>query len=385
MEYASGGELFNYIVNKKRLVDDEACFFFYQIINGLDYIHKNNIVHRDLKPENLLLNDKKVIKIIDFGLSNQYKQSQLLVTPCGSPCYAAPEMILGKKYSGIQVDIWSTGIILYAMVCGFLPFEDKSNEKLYKKITECKLEFPNFVSNFSRNFIRKLLTVNPAKRIKLEEIKENEYYKLGEKLMNNDKQKYDKAGLNNKILEKMTELGFSIKEVMYNIEKNKHNNITTTFQLLKKKYKNAFIGENLHRSLEFKLNESQFPFKKSNELNKNINININYSKNSGNININITEPCRNSSEIQFGRISNNLNNKSKNVLMQNDSLEKIEYDFNKNSTEYNEKIDKLPSHYKIKSISKSNSPIIMNNNDVKKYPENKIDNLKSKNEYFIFN
>ena len=123
MEYVTGGELFNYIVSKKKLSENEAAFFFCQIINGIEYIHKHNIVHRDLKPENLLLGEGKIIKIIDFGLSNQYKVGNLLHTPCGSPCYAAPEMVQGKKYNGLLIDIWSTGITLYAMVCGFLPFE----------------------------------------------------------------------------------------------------------------------------------------------------------------------------------------------------------------------------------------------------------------------
>jgi 5'-AMP-activated protein kinase catalytic alpha subunit len=130
MEYLPGGELFNYIVKKKRLEDDEACYFFTQIINGLEFIHRHNIVHRyilfkirDLKPENLLITNDRILKIIDFGLSNSYRTGQLLQTPCGSPCYASPEMILGKKYSGLLIDIWSCGIILYAMVCGYLPFE----------------------------------------------------------------------------------------------------------------------------------------------------------------------------------------------------------------------------------------------------------------------
>lgn len=123
MEYVTAGELFNYIVSKKKLQENEAAFFFAQIINGIEYIHKNNIVHRDLKPENLLLDENNNIKIIDFGLSNQYKKDSLLQTPCGSPCYAAPEMVQGKKYNGLLIDIWSTGITLYAMVCGFLPFE----------------------------------------------------------------------------------------------------------------------------------------------------------------------------------------------------------------------------------------------------------------------
>jgi 5'-AMP-activated protein kinase catalytic alpha subunit len=92
------------------------------------------VVHRDLKPENLLIDHNKNIKIVDFGLSNTYKPKETLKTACGSPCYAAPEMIAGERYHGAKVDIWSSGVILYAMVCGFLPFEDPDTSKLYRKI-----------------------------------------------------------------------------------------------------------------------------------------------------------------------------------------------------------------------------------------------------------
>ena len=105
MEYASGGELFDYIVKNSKLKEKEACKFFHQLIAGIEYIHKLHIVHRDLKPENLLLDHNKNIKIVDFGLSNTYKAGELLKTACGSPCYAAPEMIAGKKYVGLEVDI----------------------------------------------------------------------------------------------------------------------------------------------------------------------------------------------------------------------------------------------------------------------------------------
>lgn len=105
MEYANGGELFDYIVASTRIKEKEACRFFQQIIAGVEYIHKLNVVHRDLKPENLLLDHNKNIKIVDFGLSNTYKPGELLKTACGSPCYAAPEMIAGKKYMGSRVDI----------------------------------------------------------------------------------------------------------------------------------------------------------------------------------------------------------------------------------------------------------------------------------------
>lgn len=103
--------------------EEEACKFFQEIIAGIEYLHRLRIVHRDLKPENLLI-DNKNIKIVDFGLSNTYKKNELLKTACGSPCYAAPEMIAGKKYESVCVDIWSSGVILFALLCGYLPFED---------------------------------------------------------------------------------------------------------------------------------------------------------------------------------------------------------------------------------------------------------------------
>lgn len=146
MEFASNGELFDYIVKKRRLPELEACKLFQQIIAGVEYIHALNIAHRDLKPENLLLDSNFNIKIVDFGLSNTSLRGQLLKTACGSPCYAAPEMIEGNKYAGDQADIWSCGVILYALLCGFLPFEDPDTSKLYQKILKGHFSTPDFVS-----------------------------------------------------------------------------------------------------------------------------------------------------------------------------------------------------------------------------------------------
>lgn len=290
MEYAPGGELFNHIVKKRRLDEVEASFFFVQIINGLEYIHKNNIVHRDLKPENLLLTENNNLKIIDFGLSNQYKAGQLLETPCGSPCYAAPEMILGRKYSGLMVDIWSTGIILFAMVCGYLPFEDKNNDKLYKKILECKLDIPDHVSKNCRDLIKKILTVNPSKRISLEEIKSHSFLKAGFKLFKKEEnfQSAEKNKISEVVVEKMIDLGFDRTDIFYNIEHRKHNNVTTTYELLLSKCKlpsvlNTSSSGTSEKEKDQKVSESK----------GNINININYAKKIGNININIHEQKEN--------------------------------------------------------------------------------------------
>ena len=187
MEYCEGGELFNYIVKKRRLSEEESAFFYYQLINGLEYIHSLNMVHRDLKPENLLLTKEHILKIIDFGLSNYYKdKNKLLSTPCGSPCYASPEMIAGKNYDGFKIDIWSTGIILYAMLCGFLPFEDNDNDQLFKKILECKLEFPKYVKGNSKDLIQKILVTNPKERITIKDIKQHPFYILGKHIFDNN-------------------------------------------------------------------------------------------------------------------------------------------------------------------------------------------------------
>ena len=178
MEYCSGGELFNYIVKNQRLSEDETSYFFYQIINALEYIHSKNIAHRDLKPENLLLDENNLIKIIDFGLSN-YFYGKKLSTPCGSPCYASPEMVSGKKYDGFLIDIWALGITLFAMMCGYLPFEDEDNDELFKKILECNLKFPTHLSKCAKDIMKKILVTDPKKRITIKDIKLHPFYLNG--------------------------------------------------------------------------------------------------------------------------------------------------------------------------------------------------------------
>jgi 5'-AMP-activated protein kinase, catalytic alpha subunit len=164
MEFAPNGELFNHIVKRKRLNEEEACKFLQQIISGIEYIHDCGICHRDLKPENLLLDEANNIKIVDFGLSNTYSKGELLKTACGSPCYAAPEMIAGKRYAGLGSDLWSCGIILYAMTCGYLPFEDPNTNKLYKKILACDYKIPGFISAQNKDIMSRILQTDPGKR-----------------------------------------------------------------------------------------------------------------------------------------------------------------------------------------------------------------------------
>ena len=186
MEYCKKGELFDYIVDQQRLEEDEAAYFFYQLINGVEYIHSLDVAHRDLKPENLLLNDKKILKIIDFGLSHEFNGEELLKTKCGSPSYAAPEIIKGLPYDGFKTDVWCCGIILYAMVCGYLPFEGDNNKILFKNIVECKPDIPEYLSEDTQDLISSILKPEPNDRLTIEQIKEHDFYLRGKNLCDID-------------------------------------------------------------------------------------------------------------------------------------------------------------------------------------------------------
>lgn len=179
MEFCQNGELFDYIVSHQRLHEKAAVRMYQQLVAGIEYIHKSGICHRDLKPENLLLDYDKTLKIVDFGLSNMYapNSAELLKTACGSPCYAAPEMIAGKKYVGLKSDIWSSGVVLYAMVCGFLPFEDPKTSNLYKKILAGEYKVPKFLSQDCANFLSKILNTDPETRYSIEDIRNHPWYK----------------------------------------------------------------------------------------------------------------------------------------------------------------------------------------------------------------
>jgi len=179
MEFCEKGELFDYIVEKERLCPEEASIFFYQIINGVEYIHKQGFVHRDLKPENLLLTKEKILKIIDFGLCHNFNGTKFLTTKCGSPSYAAPEILKGFPYDGFKTDIWCCGIILYAMLCGYLPFDGDDNQEIFQSIVDGELEFPNFLEDDSIDLLLRLLNPEPKERISIKEIKDHEFYVKG--------------------------------------------------------------------------------------------------------------------------------------------------------------------------------------------------------------
>jgi serine/threonine protein kinase len=285
MDFCKKGELFDYIVKHQRLSENEASVFFYQLINGVEYIHSMGIAHRDLKPENLLLTNDNVLKIIDFGLSHEFNGTELLKTKCGSPSYAAPEIICCPYYDGFKTDIWCCGIILYAMLCGFLPFEGDDNTLLFRNILECDPEMPDWLSKASRELIIKILNPDPDERITLDEIKRHKFYLKGKKLC-----KINYEDMNN-IIKNREIRNNKNKENQIEINKENENNILiidnkNDEQEIKnvnedKKIKYNYCNTISGGLLKMKLFDKLYNFKNNNSIHSfrkkimGINININ--------------------------------------------------------------------------------------------------------------
>jgi serine/threonine protein kinase len=236
MEWAAGGELFDYIVKHKRLKEQEARHFFRQIVSAVDYCHKNSVIHRDLKPENLLLDENNNIKIIDFGFSNTFRSDALLDTFCGSPYYAAPEMILGKRYCGPEVDIWSMGVILFALLCGYLPFDQKDVKELYKHIAHGTYDIPSKMPAGARHLIQRMICVDPRRRATLEEVRNDPWLNQGfpelPRSLLPERPSLDVRRLNREALRRLSTFGYGPEETRLAFEDPRPNPIKNTYYLL---------------------------------------------------------------------------------------------------------------------------------------------------------
>ena len=395
MEYIKGIELLHYISSNKKLSEEEACFYFRQIISAIEYLHKLKIAHRDIKPENMIIeNETKTIKLVDFGLSSYYNtKSEMLSSACGSPSYAAPEMLYGKKYSASPVDIWSCGIVLYAMICGYLPFEDLDFDILYKKIKEGKFKIPLHVSPNAKDLIKNLLITNPKKRYTIEQIKKHKWFKL---CLNNEeyrkkKSLYEGLLLNQYIIP-LDENIISIINNKYQIDKkeiiecllrNEHNDITTIYDLIL--LKNSKAGK--ESIADLKGNLFQKYLEKSNNLLINYNNDINkvieekiHLKD--NNNINKEEKFNEKNEEININLESNFNMENNNIIENNKSIEQ-----DNNNIEYVHVNEKEISNEEKKetSESKQQTPYSQKATVMNKNKYQAEEKLKQKNKLKINN
>ncbi|XP_029943289.1 serine/threonine-protein kinase MARK2 isoform X3 [Salarias fasciatus] len=243
MEYASGGEVFDYLVAHGRMKEKEARAKFRQIVSAVQYCHQKCIVHRDLKAENLLLDADMNIKIADFGFSNEFTLGNKLDTFCGSPPYAAPELFQGKKYDGPEVDVWSLGVILYTLVSGSLPFDGQNLKELRERVLRGKYRIPFYMSTDCENLLKKFLILNPSKRGSLEQqIMRDRWMNVG----------YEEEELKPYIepqpdykdprrTDIMLQMGFSQTEIQDSLVNQKYNDVMATYLLLD--YRNSELDE----------------------------------------------------------------------------------------------------------------------------------------------
>uniref|UniRef100_A0A5B6ZB81 non-specific serine/threonine protein kinase n=1 Tax=Davidia involucrata TaxID=16924 RepID=A0A5B6ZB81_DAVIN len=256
MEYVKSGELFDYIVEKGRLQEDEARNFFQQIISGVEYCHRSMVVHRDLKPENLLLYSRGNVKIADFGLSNIMRDGHFLKTSCGSPNYAAPEVISGKLYAGPEVDVWSCGVILYALLCGTLPFDDENIPNLFKKIKAGIYTLPSHLSPGARDLIRRMLLVDPMKRITIPEICQHHWFKahLPRYLAVTPPDAMQQIKkIDEEILQKVLKMGFDKSQLLESLRNRIQNDATVAYYLLldnQSPVSSGYLGSEFQESME---------------------------------------------------------------------------------------------------------------------------------------
>ncbi|XP_039219305.1 serine/threonine-protein kinase MARK2 isoform X4 [Crotalus tigris] len=238
MEYASGGEVFDYLVAHGRMKEKEARAKFRQIVSAVQYCHQKFIVHRDLKAENLLLDADMNIKIADFGFSNEFTFGNKLDTFCGSPPYAAPELFQGKKYDGPEVDVWSLGVILYTLVSGSLPFDGQNLKELRERVLRGKYRIPFYMSTDCENLLKKFLILNPSKRGTLEQIMKDRWMNVGHE---DDELKPYVEPLPDykdpRRTELMISMGYTREEIQESLVSQKYNEVMATYLLLG--YKNS--------------------------------------------------------------------------------------------------------------------------------------------------
>ncbi|XP_069745279.1 serine/threonine-protein kinase SIK1 isoform X2 [Narcine bancroftii] len=241
-EFAQNGEMFDYLSACGPLSEQEARDKFCQILSAVEYCHRLHIVHRDLKSENLLLDTNMNVKIADFGFGTFYKSGELLSTWCGSPPYAAPEVFEGKSYEGPHLDVWSLGVVLYVLVCGSLPFDGPTLPVLRQRVIEGRFRIPFFLSADCESLIRRMLVVDPVKRITIPQIKQHCWI-LGQEILHKpltlSLQDYSSnlGNYNQQALHLMNTLGIDREKTIESLQNSSYNHFAAIYYLLLERMK----------------------------------------------------------------------------------------------------------------------------------------------------
>ena len=387
MEYCEGKEILDYILHKNKLSELESLKYFQQLINCLFYLHSQNITHRDIKIDNMLLDGNKDLKLIDFGLSTKYTDDDLLDQPCGTVVYAAPEVLEGKEYHGMLADVWSSGIVLYGMLSGYLPFSEKDDEKNKQLVIKGKITMPDFFSDQVKDLLKHMLDVNPMTRYTLQEIKAHPWFNLVESLLipgiiiN-----YNIIPIDEKVIDICTATyNKDRNDVINSIRNNKHDsNYALYYLLIKKLFREGVSSISDMCSDEF----IDFVLDENNLIN---NENNNNKEEISNDNSNIKSNeilIRNDSNNDKKEFNDRKNETKKEILIenydenpeniQNELLEEKEDFINFSSPEKRNK-DKYRSLESSDEIKNTNSQRVQKNYDIDEsypYKENNYENME---------
>ena len=250
LEYCGGGDLLQFVKTRIRLPESEAVLIFQQILESVRVCHSKNIIHRDVKLDNVLIDSTyRTAKLCDFGVSRMVKPGQRINDQCGTPAYIAPEIIADRGYEGFPVDVWSLGVLLYAMVTGTVPFRAKSMADLHKLILRGKFDIPEHVSDAGRSLIEGMLTLIPQQRMTLDQVARHPwvlsshedlemYESTMPRFLGAEPGLLDKSGtigtayIDQTLLSKLERLGFVADSVVHSLCYREINHATATYELL---------------------------------------------------------------------------------------------------------------------------------------------------------
>ena len=273
MEYCEGKDLMDYILSKQRLSELESLKYFQQLINALFYLHSQNIAHRDVKIDNMLLDKNLDLKLVDFGLSTKYSDDSLLDQPCGTVVYAAPEVLEGNEYHGMLADVWSSGIVLYGIASGFLPFSDPDDEVNKRDVLQGKIEIPEFFSPLLKDLLKHMLDIDPVTRFTLQEIRQHPWFNLNKiNLIPGIIIGYNNIPVDENILNLCVAYNADKNKIENSVKNNKYDSGSALYYLLVKKItKNGFQSVSDLSSeafIEYILNDDNLISRKSTSMKK---------------------------------------------------------------------------------------------------------------------